>query len=227
MSQEPTQTNTEPTTVAAQAPASAGTPSAVPAIDPEAYQALSEYAQQVQPFIEAVTPYAERVSRYVQDENYRRFVDEAYDTYEAQVARQKKTEIPEVVRPLYDMMKPVVDDYQSRLEREKQTIAQQQQQVVTQNTEYAKRLVSEHPSLAEDNYAGVVMLANWAGSQGISLEDAWKRKGQLFTAASSAPPRSLHDGAAAPHVPGASKPAPIKTKADLKARLRSALAKGA
>ncbi len=217
----------EPTTVASAPTVIPGGAPSSPDINPEEYRNLLEYTQQVSPFIEAVTPYAERVTRYVQDEGFRQFVDQAQEAYDAQLARLKKTEIPDTIRPLYDMMKPVVDDYQSRLQREQQTVAQQQQQAVAQNLDYAKKLVAENPALAEDNYAGVTMLAGWAAQQGITLEDAWKRKGQLFTAPTSAPPRSLHDGAAAPHVPGASKAAPIKSKSELKARLRAALSKSA
>lgn len=198
--------------------------SAAPGIDPEQYAQLVAYYQQTAPLVQKISPYIDDVTRYADDEDYRQFTRRAYDSYQASIKAQEP-EIPEPVRYLEQRMNerldPVVEYVKDLRGRETRAQEQAQREAMESNMAYAQRLAAENPHLAEDNYAGIQMLASYAGSRNISLEEAYKRRGSIFgaAAAKAEPPTSLRSSAAAPGIPGPSEQPKAVSRNQIRQRL--------
>lgn len=213
--EQPGQPITPPVTEPVPAPA---TPTV-----PDDYEELKAFRAQVE---QTIAPYWEDIRPIVEDEAQRTFWKQARQNYEA----AQKTVEPDIP----DELKPVVDRFEKRLsplvdyleaERKSKEDAQKAQLETAQkaNLEYAQRLAAERPDLAEDNYAGIEMLAAYASKRGYSLEDAWKRIGNSFSAPvkREAPPRSLRGSATAPGVPAESETPKGSSRTDILNRLKT------
>lgn len=218
----------------------AAAPSAAPpsVAYPADYEELRERAQRYDALNEQLSPYAEVINRLVTDEDYRTFTQSATETYDERLKRQQP-QVPAEFQPVVDRFEkelgPLVEfvneTKREREERIRAEAADKEAQIAAAqraNVEYAQRLAAERPDLAEDNYAGIGMLAAYAANRGLSLEDAYKATGSRFGAPpkKATPPTSLRGDSAAPGVPGESTQPPIKSTTDLRKRLAANLRAG-
>lgn len=210
-------------------PGAAAAPAAPAVQIPEDYEELKSYRDRYNQLAETITPYLDDIRPIIEDDESREFWRSARSTYEQQKEARKPRLTPELemIRDEFkETLTPLVEyvgsERTAKERAEQERIASAQQA----NLDYAKRLVAERPQLAEDDYAGIGMLAAYAANRNISLEEAYKRAGDRFASApppKEKPPTSLRGDGAAPGVPGESKLPPIKSTVDLRKRLANNL----
>lgn len=206
--------------------------------EPEDYKELQGYRDRYNQLAETISPYIDDIRPIIENEDDREYIRTARRTRETLRQQQEPTMDPQF-RPLVDHFEkqfaPVVEFATNAQKREREAAEAKDAEAKTAeqtafkaNEDYARRLIADRPDLAEDNFAGVGMLAAYAANRGISLEEAWTRKGNTLGAPPKkiTPPTSLRGDAAAPGVPGESKTPPIKSKVDLKNRLAANLRAG-
>lgn len=207
---------------------------------PSAPQLPADYAELLairddyQRLNQTLAPYIDDIRPLIEDEGQRTFIRQARQSYQQQIDAQKPKIAPEM-QPIIERIEATKSEFAPAIEyinaeraaKEKAT-KDSADAAQTANVEYGKRLLAERPDLGEDDGAGIGMLAAYAFNRGISLEEAWKRKGNTLAApvAKATPPRSLRGDAAAPGVPGESTAPPIKSARDLTARLAANLRAG-
>jgi hypothetical protein len=220
----------QPTITPAAATPSPGVSPAAPSV-PQDYEELKKFREDYEPTIAAIAPYIDDIRPIVENERTREFLRKARTTYEKELESQAPQLSPELsmVRDEFRReLDPIVGYIKDERKAKEYAAAKAKEEAGQANLAYANRLVAERPDLAEDDYAGIQMLASYAAPRGISLEEAWKRKGTSLGAPAPkvAPPRSLRGDAAAPGVPGESKEPPIKSARDLTRRLAANLRAG-
>lgn len=206
------------------------TPPSSPPV-PQDYEELRKFREEYEPFLQAVAPFYEDIAPIIQDEETREFYRRSRKALE-ESKKAAEPQVPPEFQPVVDRFEktltPLVEYVnQDRAAKEARQRAEQEA-AQRENLAYAQRLVADHPALAEDEYAGIDMLASYAAKRNISLEEAWKRKSSTLGVAPrpAAPPRSLRGDAGAPGVPGESTAPPIKSHKDLKNRLVANLRAG-
>ena len=202
--------------------------SAAPTYSPE-IQAELDFAKQARQTFEVLQPYAEDIDRFVSDESYREMARNSYKAYET-MRQPTKPEMPPEFAPIVDRLDKVSNYVDTLQQRETAAQAAERDASMRATTEYAQRLVAEHPFLAEDNFAGIQMVGTVAAQRGITFEDAWKKYGAMFAAprqATPPPPRSLRADAGTPGVPSDTSAGKITSPADIAKRMASAMRRGA
>lgn len=201
-------------------------PAAAPATTvPDDYEELKAFRDNYRPFLEKIAPVWEDISPLVDSDEEREYVRQARQARTRMLEEQKPKLTPELQRIRDEFateLQPVIDWAKAEKEAKQSWEQSQQQQAQQANLDYAKRLVAERPDFAEDNYAVINMLAQYAFRDKLSLEEAYKRNIGRFAGAApkrEPPPRSLSAGAAAPGIPGESTAPKAKTRKDFRARL--------
>lgn len=213
----------------------------VPAVqyrDPEDYAQAKADAQRYIELRDTIAPYVDDIRPIVEDEAQREYWRTARRTRET-LQQQQEPQMDPQFRPLVDHFErqfaPVVEYATNAQKREREAAEAKENETKAEqatafkaNEDYARRLIVERPDLAEDTFAGIGMLAAYAANRGISLEEAWTRKGNTLGAPPKkvTPPTSLRGDAAAPGVPGESKASKITSRAGLQARLAANLRAG-
>lgn len=196
--------------------------------EPEDYQELRATALRYQQLNEQLSPYIDDIRPIIEDEETRNFIRTARETLKQQQELRKPQIDPGLAQirdEFRSVLEPVVGYVNSEREAKELTKKQAEDAAQAANVAYAQRLAAERPDLAEDNYAGIGMLAAYAANRKISLEEAWNSQNGRFSAPQKrvTPPTSLRGDAAAPGVPGESRAEPIRGPKDLRARLRANL----
>lgn len=206
--------------------------------EPDDYKELQGYRDRYNQLSETLAPYVDDIRPIIENEGDREYWRTARKSRDLLQQQQEPTMDPQF-RPLVDHFEkqfaPVVEYATNAQKREREAAEATERETKAEsdkafkaNEDYARRLIADRPDLAEDNFAGVGMLAAYAANRGISLEEAWTRKGNTLGAPPKkvTPPTSLRGDAAAPGVPGESKAPPIKSKVDLRNRLAANLRAG-
>lgn len=193
------------------------TPPSTPAIDPQEYtrlqqraRELEQYQQETQAVFEQLSPHSARIKRMVEDENAARLFDDSLASYEAMQARHKPKLGDEwnpennpwlkKIDELYDEVKGFrkqSDEYQN---------AQQQQvnqRLLAENTKISEQLIEKYPHLAENDYAGIKMIASYGIQNKLSFSDAASALEPAYRRDAKTEP-TLRSNVGAPGVPGAS-----------------------
>lgn len=199
----------EPGTPDAAAAASAAASSA-PSYDPEYVASLERYAVQAQQQFEALSPYEEHVRRYATDPEYRAFVDDSGKAFE-QFKKSREPQVPPEIAAVRDEiradLKPIVDEFQSRRQREAAEAQAKRQQFEQENMAYARRLAAERPDLSAENNRGLMEIAAYADAlanmerRPVSIEEAYKKMQGRASAPPASPPPSLRSESGAPGIP--------------------------
>jgi hypothetical protein len=210
-------------------------PSAPQVTYPEDYEELKGYRDRYNSLAETLSPYVDDIRPIIEDEDRRNFWREANKTYEDRLKAREPEIAPEfqpLVKHFEEKFAPVVEYATNQQKREAEAAAKAEAETKgaaeaaqRANLEYAKKLAAERPDLADDEFAGIGMLAAYAANRGISLEEAWNRKGSSMGAPvkREKPPTSLRGDAAAPGVPGESTEPKITSMKGLTKRLASNL----
>lgn len=206
--------------------------------EPDDYAELKGYRDRYNALSETLAPYVEDIRPIIEDEGsreYWRTARKSRDLLQQQQEPQMDPQFAPLVSHFEKQFAPVVEYATNAQKREREATEAkenetkaEQQKSFKANEDYARRLIAERPDLAEDNFAGVGMLAAYAANRGISLEEAWTRKGNTMGAPAKkvTPPTSLRGDSAAPGVPGESKAPAIKSRVDLTRRLAANLRAG-
>jgi hypothetical protein len=190
---------------------------------------LERYYNESRQIFDRIAPYEEDVRAILDDEDYREFQRSARKSYfETRQAQEKarEQELPPEYRKLLEeidgRLKPALEevgvlrkDREARTAREQEEAKAAQQTFISQNLEYAQRLVSEQGLTSEEindlgRFAKVLHDETVAAGapRFVPLEEAFKRLYGRAAAKKEAPtPRSLRARSAAPGVPSASRAA--------------------
>jgi hypothetical protein len=200
--------------------------STAPAVTyPSDYEELKREVQARREAFSQLEPYADVIERIVQDPDKYTFAKSALETYDERLEKQKPQYTPELALLREEVGKeltPVLEYVNSERTAKEQAKKDAEQAAQQANVAYAQRLAAERPDLAEDNFAGIGMLAAYAANRGVSLEDAYKSAGSRFSApppAKKTPPASLRGDTAAPGVPGESRQEKATTLSSMRKRL--------
>lgn len=206
--------------------------------EPDDYAELKTYRDRYNALAETISPYVDDIRPIIENEGDREYWRTARKSREL-LQQQQEPQMDPQFKPLIahfeDKFAPVVEYAANQQKREKEANDKAAAEkdaadkaAFKANEDYARKLIADRPDLAEDNFAGVGMLAAYAANRGISLEEAWTRKGNTLGAPPKkvSPPTSLRGDAAAPGVPGESKAPPIKSRVDLTRRLAANLRAG-
>lgn len=206
--------------------------------EPDDYAELKGYKERYNALSETLAPYVDDIRPIIENEGDREYWRTARKSRDL-LREQQEPQMDPQFRPLIDHFEskfgPVVElANEQRAERERDKAAKDAETKAAEatafkaNEDYARRLIADRPDLAEDEFAGIGMLAAYAAHRKISLEEAWNRKGNTLGAPAKkvTPPTSLRGDAAAPGVPGESKATPIKSRVDLTRRLAANLRAG-
>lgn len=199
--------------------------------EPDDYQELRSRAAQFDQLSATLSPYIDDIRPIIEDEETRNFIRSARETLKQQQELRKPQIDPGLAQirdEFRSVLEPVVGYVNSERTAKEQAATDSKNAALAANTAYAQRLAAERPDLAEDDYAGIGMLAAYAQHRGISLEEAWNRKGGSLSAPvkRATPPTSLRGDAAAPGVPGESRNERITGPKDLRSRLAANLRAG-
>jgi hypothetical protein len=217
------------------APASAAAapvaPSAPAVSYPEDYEDIRRQNAEYRAALEALQPYAEDIRPIIEDEDTRSFLREARTTYQRQKQDREPKLSPELQMLREDLVKEAgpavawVNEQRAAAEQAKKEAEESAQRA---NVLYAQRLAAERPDLAEDNFAGIGMIAAYAAARGMSLEEAYKTTGSRLAAppAKKEPPTSLRGESAAPGVPGPSEQPKATSLGQLRTRLAANMRAG-
>ncbi len=211
---------------------SATPPVTAPAVTyPSDYEELKAAKTEYENFRAALAPYEDDILPIVQDEDTRKFWRSARETYQQRLAAQEPQLDPGIAKVRDEFkaaLDPIVEYIGSERSAKEQTKKAAEEAAQRANVDYAQRLAAERPDLAEDNFAGIGMLAAYAANRGVSLEEAYKTAGSRFSAppARKAPPTALRGDAAAPGVPGESQKERATTLKGLRQRLADNLRSG-
>jgi hypothetical protein len=208
-----------------------GAPPAPAVTYPSDYEELKARAQEYKNFREALAPYEDDILPIVQDEDTRKFWRSARETYQQRLAAQEPQLDPAMAKVRDEFktaLDPIVEYIGSERKAKEDSKKAAEEAAQRANVDYAQRLAAERPDLAEDNFAGIGMLAAYAANRGMSLEDAYKTAGSRFSAppARKAPPTALRGEAAAPGVPGESRQEKATTLKGIRQRLADNLRAG-
>ncbi len=189
--------------------------------------ALHNELQQYQQAIMELQPHAPIIERLVSDPDAKKFVQEALASY-TEMQKRREPELPAELRPLESKITKLNEYVENLQQREQQATQAAQQQAFQAEYAYAERLVAQHPELAEDNYFAIQALKQYATQNGISLEQAYKRRGSQFLKQDTAPalPSSLRADLGELGVPtgerstGAAPPTAVSFRDALLAKMR-------
>jgi hypothetical protein len=201
----------------------------VPSSDPRDTRIaeLERYYAESQGIFDRLKPHEEDVRALLDDEDYREFAREARQSYlerrEKAKAKQAEELDPGARRLLEEFdrrLKPALEevdvlrrDREARQAAEAETVRKTSEEFTRTNLEFAQRLVAEQ-GLSQEEVLDLGRFAKAlhedtvaAGSpRFVSIEEAYKRVYGRAQAKTETP-RSLRSKAAAPGIPGASKPA--------------------
>ncbi len=186
-------------------------PAAPAATYPSDYEDLKRKSEAYDRTMAQLEPYADLIEPIISDDDRRSFMKSALETYNERLEKQKPQYTPELALLREEVGKelsPVLEYVNSERTAKEQAKKDAETAATQANLAYAQRLAAERPDLAEDNFAGIGMLAAYAANRGVSLEEAYKTAGSRFSAppaAKKAPPQSLRGDTAAPGVPGESR----------------------
>jgi len=192
---------------------------------PSDYEELRNRVSAYERTMAQLEPYADLIEPIVSDDDRRTFMKSALETYNERLEKQKPQYTPELALLREEVGKeltPVLEYVNSERTAKEQAKKDAEQAAQQSNLAYAQRLAAERPDLAEDNFAGIGMLAAYAANRGVSLEDAYKSAGSRFSApppAKKTPPASLRGDTAAPGVPGESRQEKATTLSSMRKRL--------
>jgi len=169
----------------------------------------------------------ERAQRLASDKELRERIYQSWDAMDA-VRRTQAPATPPELKPLEEKLEKVERFVGGLQEAQQSWQRAQDQQAYRINYEFAQRLVGEKPEFARDNYKPIKWLMNAAASEGITLEDAYKQLGSVYSGAASAPipDRSLRADAGTPGVPSERRPAKIETKQQAEQYIAGVLRRG-
>jgi hypothetical protein len=219
---------------------SATPPVTAPAVtypsDYEEYRRKGESYDQVMARLERE---AEWLGPVLENEDRRNFVKTALETFDERIAKQKPQLSPEMevleerligkVAPLVEWASGEQQTRAAAKAEEKAAAEKAEADALEFNRQYGLRLMQEHPELARYNNYPIGMLAAAAQLDKISLEESYKRYGDVFAKAAperKAPPTALRGDAAAPGVPGESQKERATTLKGLRQRLADNLRSG-
>src|SRR5271165_6225397 len=155
-------------------PVASGAPSpAAPAVTyPSDYEDLRREVAIRREAWASIEPYIDDIRPIVEDEDTRNFIRSARETYKQRLEAQKPVLDPALaaVRDEFKTaLDPVVEYITSERTSKEQAKKDAEAAAQKANVDYAQRLAAERPDLAEDNFAGIGMLAAYAANRGMSL----------------------------------------------------------
>lgn len=206
--------------------------------EPDDYAELKGYKERYNALSETLAPYVDDIRPIIENEGdreYWRTARKSRDLLREQQEPQMDPQFAPLVSHFEKQFAPVVEYATNAQKREREAAEATERDTKAAeatafkaNEDYARRLIADRPDLAEDEFAGIGMLAAYAAHRKISLEEAWNRKGNTLGAPAKkvTPPTSLRGDAAAPGVPGESKQPKITSKIGLRNRLAANLRAG-
>lgn len=161
-----------------------GQPAPSYSIDPNEYERLrqenyrlSQEQEQYQGFLEQLSPHAERVKRLLADDTAARIFDDSISAYESIQQRSKPSLPPEwdpernpVVKRILDMDERISKFDQRTQAYDQQVQEQANQKIVAESIDFARRLASEYPVLAENNWRGFNAIVAYSQTRNVPLE---------------------------------------------------------
>jgi hypothetical protein len=193
---------------------------------PADYEELKAYRAQAEGIFEKWRPYEQRFAKIVEDERYRK----AIDNFDEQYTKASTPEVDPYLQPVIAHIDEKLAPVEKTIQRyNEQTAEYEKQQAAEQNRKakesydrdlaYGQRLMVERPDLVTNNGAGITRLVRYARANDLALEDAWKDLTGL-TPEKEKPPKSLRAEAHTPGVPGKSDAKSPATKEEFRAEMR-------
>ena len=202
----------------------------VPASDPRDARIaeLEAWYAQTAPVIERLRPFEEDLAPLLDDEDYRAFSREARQSYLERRERQKAKQAEELdpgTRRLLDefdrRLKPALEEVdvlrkerEARQAAEAESVRKTSEEFTRTNLEFAQRLVADKGLSQEEvldlgRFAKILHEETVAAGapRFVSIEEAYKRVYGRAAERTAPTPRSLRSKAAAPGIPGESRPA--------------------
>jgi hypothetical protein len=192
----------------------AGVPVPSPSIDPNEYaqmqarlSELENYQLESQEVFNQLQPHSARIKRLIEDETAQRIFDDSLSAYESMQQRNKPK--------LSDEWNPEVNPYLQKLEKVYDVVnnfeqkASQYEQVqqneanqrlLAENTKLSEQLIEKFPHLAEQNYAGISMIAAYGLQNKMSFSDAARALEPVYRRETAEP--TLRPELGAPGIPG-------------------------
>lgn len=196
--------------------------------EPADYAELKSRAAQFDQLNATLSPYIDDIRPIIEDAETREFIRSARATLKQQ-QELRKPQLDPALSMIRDEFRgelgPIVEYITSEKTSKEQAKSDAAAAAQAANVAFAQRIAAERPDLAEDDFAGIGMVAAYAQHRGLSLEEAWNRQNGRFSAPQKrvTPPTSLRGDAAAPGVPGESRNEPIRSGKDLRSRLAANL----
>lgn len=192
----------------------AGLPAPSPSIDPNEYaqmqarlNELETYHRESQEVFNQLQPHSARIKRLIEDESAQRIFDDGLSAYEAMQQRNKPKLSdewnPEVNPYLQKIEKvyEVVNNFEQKSAQYEQTQRDEaNQRLLAENTKLSEQLVEKFPHLAEQNYAGISMIASYGLQNKMSFADAARALEPVYRRETSEP--NLRPELGAPGIPG-------------------------
>lgn len=189
-------------------------PAPSPSIDPNEYAQmqtrlgeLENYHRESQEVFSQLQPHSSRIKRLIEDEAAQRIFDDGLSAYETMQQRNKPKLSdewnPEVNPYLQKLEKvyDVVNNFEQKASQYEQTQKDAaNQQLLLENTKLSEQLVEKFPHLAEQNYAGISMIASYGLQNKMSFADAARALEPVYRRETAEP--SLRPERGAPGIPG-------------------------
>jgi hypothetical protein len=181
-------------------------------IDPAIMAELEElrsYRTEAQQVFDQLTPHQARIKRMLEDPTAAQIYDDSLSSYDMLQQRNKPKLSQEWDPETNPYLKKIDEVYDTvkNFSKQSETYQKQQQDEINQrllqeNTKLSEQLVEKFPHLAEQNYAGISMIASYGLQNKMSFADAARALEPVYRRESAEP--TLRSGAGVSGVPGAS-----------------------